>query len=139
MAYIPEITDQDIAKVKYALRGAVGESNRIDAVTLTEMVYGKYSDTLRRSVRAIVQHINTDQADLTIISTDTSEGGFWLADVDPLPIARMYNSEHGRGTAILAKASSIEAKGKRKFGKDKWAKALQEVKKQEPKQAGFGF
>lgn len=116
--YQPEITPQDIAKVKYALRDHVGESNRIAYEVLTRQVFGRYTDTLRRNVRLIVHQINADPNDETFILTDTSAGGVWLPDSDPEQAVKFYHSEKSRAMQTLEKVNVIGHKIERRWGRE---------------------
>jgi len=131
MAYQPIITDADIARVKYALRTHVGESNRIDVESLTAQVFGKYSDVKRRMLRLIIHEINCDMSDNTIVLTDTSDGGFWLADDDPEPAVTFYHSEESRIAQTAKKVTAMKHKIERRFGR--------EALNPHTQQGGFGW
>lgn len=118
MANIPLISDRDIAAVKHALAGHQGERNRITVEDLTAQVYGEFTATLRRRLRAVIHEINTNDKDNLLILTDVGTGGVWIADKDPDPAVRFFNSEHNRAMALLEKTAAMGRKIERLYGRE---------------------
>lgn len=115
---IPQISDRDIAAVKHALRGHQGKQNRITVEALTAQVYGEFTATFRRRLRAVIHEINTNDKDNLLILTDVGNGGVWTADTDPEPAVTFYHSEHNRAMALLEKTAAMGRKIERLYGRE---------------------
>lgn len=139
MPNIPQVSDRDIASVKYALRDHQGEQNRISYEDLTSIVYGEYSLTLRRRVREVVQKVNTLPGERMIL-TDTSEGGCWFDDNDIMPVVRNIVSEEGRRDSLEKKIVSMKRKAVHQWGRAEFEQALQRARDEsKPKATTFQF
>ena len=118
MAKIPQISDRDIAAVKHALSGHQGEGNRTTYDALTMKVYGEFTATFKRRLRAVIHEINANDKDSVLILTDVGTGGVWIADKDPEPAVSFYHSEHNRAMALLEKTSAMGKKIERLYGRE---------------------
>jgi len=117
MTYQPEITDKEIASVKYHLSGHIGSNNRISVEDLTIAVYGAWSTNNKRKLRAVISHINMDDSDKCLILTDRSEGGYFLSGDDPDPALSFIAEEESQALNTLKKISSMRRKVRMLYGR----------------------